>query len=60
MVEVENLLPEMAVFDEGRSARALAERVLVVRNRQALLGGQDRIAFFGRLMSLSRAPRSTP
>ena len=42
VVEVEDLLAEVEVFQERRAARADPERVLVVGDGDALLGGQDR------------------
>jgi hypothetical protein len=42
MVEMENLLPEMKILDQGRTARTDLERILVIRDRTALGGGQHR------------------
>ena len=39
MVEMEDLLAEMKVLDQGRTARADLQRVLIVRDRAALGGG---------------------
>ena len=41
VVEVEDLLAEMEILDQRRAARADLQRVLVVRDRAALRGGQD-------------------
>jgi hypothetical protein len=41
MVEMENLLAEMKVFEEGGASGADFEAVLVVRDWAALSGGQD-------------------
>ena len=40
MVEVEDLFAEVEIFQQGRAARALAQRILVVGDRNALLGGE--------------------
>ena len=56
VVEVEDLLAEVEVFQERRAADAGLERVLVVGDRDALLGGQDRMALGGDLVGL--APRA--
>ena len=42
MVEMEDLLAEMEILDQRRTARTDLERILVVRYRTALRGGQDR------------------
>ena len=42
VVEMEDLLAEMEVLEQRRPARPDLERVLIVRNRSALRGGQDR------------------
>ena len=42
VVEVEDLLAEVVVLEQRRPALAGAQRVLVVRDRRALLRGQDR------------------
>ena len=42
VVEMEDLLAEMKILDQGRAARTDLERVLVVGDRAALRGGQDR------------------
>ena len=53
VVEMENLLAEMKILDQGRPTRTDLERVLVVGHRTALRGGQDRrIALCG-LMELA-------
>ncbi len=43
VVEVEDLLAEMKVLDQRRTARADLQRVLIVRDRSALCGRQDRL-----------------
>ena len=53
VVEVEHLLAEVEVFQQRRAAGAGAERVLVVRDRDALLGGQHGGAGLGRLVRLA-------
>ena len=58
VVEVKNLLAEMKVLKRGRPARADPQRVLVVRDRNALLGGQDRPFAARDLVSFAaRGPR---
>src|SRR5690606_6819548 len=41
VIEVEDLLAEMEVFEQGRAAQAELEGVLIVGDWGALLGGQD-------------------
>ena len=53
MVEVEDLLAEMEIFEQRRAARADLERILIVRHRPALGGGQNRHVAFGKLMQLA-------
>jgi hypothetical protein len=53
VVEVEDLLPEVEVLQQRRPPRADPQRVLVIGDRRALLGGQHRIAFSGDLVQLS-------
>ena len=53
VVEMEDLLAEMEVFDEGRAAGADSQRVLVVGDRAALRGGQHRRTVFGNLMQFA-------
>ncbi len=50
MVEVGDLLAQDEVFQQGRAARAGLERVLVVGHRDALVGGQLRMAATGLLL----------
>ena len=40
VVEVEDLLPKMKIFQQGRPSRADPQRVLIIRDQDALLGGQ--------------------
>ena len=56
VVEMEDLLAEMRVLHQCRAAGALSQRVLVVGNGRALLGGQDLIAVLGALMCLAAIP----
>jgi hypothetical protein len=57
MVEMENLLPEMKILDQGRTARTDLERILVIRDRTALGGGQHRDIATGGLMKFAPSPR---
>ena len=41
MVEMGDLFAQMEIFEQSRAALARFQRVLVVRDRQALIGGQD-------------------
>lgn len=56
VVEVEDLLAEMEIVDDERSLCADAQRVLVIGNRPALGGGQDRCIAFGELVQLAAGP----
>ena len=51
VIEMEDLLAKMEVFESRRAARADAQRVLIVRNRRALLRRERRDVAAGRLMS---------
>ena len=53
MVEVEDLLAKMKIFEQCRSARPDAKGVLIIRDRDALLGGQDGHIFTRRLVQFS-------
>ena len=53
VIEVKNFLAKMKVFQHGRSAGADFQRVLVIRDRSALLSGQDWSAVIGGLMGLA-------
>ena len=53
VVEMKDLLAEMKILDQGRPARTDLERVLVVRHRAALRGGQDRRIALRDLMQLA-------
>ena len=55
VVEVEDLLAEVEVFQERRAAGTGPERVLVVGDGDALLGGQHRRIAAGRLVGLAAA-----
>jgi len=50
MVEVGDLLAQDEVFQQRRPARGIAQRVLVVGDRNALVGGQRRVGAAGVLM----------
>jgi hypothetical protein len=50
VVEVKDLLAKVKVFEQGWSARSDAKRVLVIRDGNTLLGGQDRHVLSGCLM----------
>ena len=53
VVEVEDLLAEVEVVEQRRAALAGAQRVLVVGDRDALLGGQRHAGAGGRLVGLA-------
>ena len=53
MVEVEDLLAEVRVFQQSRAAGAEAQGVLVVRDGNALRRGQDGDVAAGDLMGLA-------
>ena len=53
VVEVEDLLAEVEVVEGDRATGADLERVLVVGDRNALLGGEDRDVAAGRLVGLA-------
>ena len=53
MVEVEDLLAEVEVLQQRRAARALPQGVLVVGDRDALLGRQHRVIAARDLMGLA-------
>ena len=59
VVEVEDLLAEVEVFQQRRAAGADPERVLVVRDRDALLRGQHGHVAARHLMGLAPSPRIT-
>jgi hypothetical protein len=50
MVEVKDLFAKVKVFEKGWPARPDAKRVLVIRDGNTLLGGQDRHVFSGCLV----------
>jgi hypothetical protein len=50
MIEVEDLLAKMKVFEQCRSASPDAKGVLIIRDGDALLGGQDGHIFARSLM----------
>ena len=43
VVEVGNLLAKNEVFEESRAAQPCLQRVLIIRDRNALIGGEDAI-----------------
>jgi hypothetical protein len=53
VVEVEDLFPEMEVLERGRAAPAGLQGILVVGDRAALRGGQDRDRAGGGLVQLA-------
>ena len=53
MVEVEDLLAEMRIFDQRRAAVALPKGVLIVGNRHPLLRCQDILPVFGHLVGFA-------
>ncbi len=53
MVEMEDLLAEMKILDQGRPARTDLERILVIRDRTALGGGQHRDIATGGLVQFA-------
>ena len=54
MIEVENLLAKMKIFEQRGSARSDAKRVLVIRDGHALLGRQYGHIVPGSLVQLRR------
>src|SRR5690606_14101113 len=55
VVEVHDLFAEDEVLQQGRTARALPERILVVGDRHALVGGQPRALAAGLLLVFAAA-----
>jgi hypothetical protein len=53
MIEMEELLAEVEVFERGGSASSDLERILVIRYRDALLSGQHGRVAAGSLMRFS-------
>ena len=53
VVEVEDLLAEMEILKCRRATRADLQRILIVRNRPALRGGENGGVAFGDLMQLA-------
>jgi len=58
VVEVEDLFPEVEVFQQRRAPGAGLERVLVVGDGDPLLGRQRRLAAARRLVAISRSVRA--
>ena len=58
VIEVEDLLAKMEIFQQRRAAAPDPERVLVVGDRNALLRGQHRRIAARRLMRLAAFPHS--
>jgi hypothetical protein len=56
VVEVKDLLAEVVVLDEERTAGTLFEGILIVGDGMTLLIGQDREAFIGTLVELAALP----
>ena len=56
MVEVKDLLPQGEIFQQGRAGGAGAQGILVVRDHDALRGGQTLVPFGGVLVDLSARP----
>ncbi len=57
MIKVKNLLAKVKILDQGRTALAYLQRVLIVGNRAALGRGQDRNIALGKLVEF--APLAT-
>ena len=55
VIEVKDLLTKVEVLEQGRTARADSQRVLIVRDRHALVRRQHGRAFLGGLVKLSTA-----
>jgi hypothetical protein len=53
VVEMGDLLAQHQVFEQGRSAHAGAQRVLIVGDREALVGGKAAVDVGRRLMGLA-------
>jgi hypothetical protein len=53
VIEVEDLLTEMEVVDEKRSARTDAQGILVIDDRRALRGRKDLMAVLSVLMEFA-------
>src|SRR5262245_26910423 len=60
VVEMEDLFPEVEVFQQGRAAHAGLQRILVVGNRTALGGGHDRDGAAGGMVQLTARPAAQP
>src|SRR3546814_19504378 len=56
MIEMEDLFAEMKILHQRRSARALAQGVLVISDGRALLGGQRLGAIGSNLMRFAASP----
>lgn len=55
MIEMEDLFAEMGILEQGGATFALLQAVLVVRHRNALLGGERRHVAVGGLARLAAA-----
>ena len=53
MIEMEDLLAKVRVFEQRRTARTLLERVLIIRDGRALLRGEDVITIIRALVRLA-------
>ncbi len=60
MIEMKELFAKMKVLERGRTARADLQRILVVGNRDTLLGGQHGDVAAGDLMRLTAGPWQDP
>jgi hypothetical protein len=56
MIEVEDLFAEVLVLEQSRAPRSYLERILVIRNRDALLRGEDGNVSACDLMRLTAGP----
>jgi hypothetical protein len=53
---MKDFLAQMKIFESDRAARADLERVLIVGNRNTLLGRENRRVTLGDLMSFTAHP----
>ena len=59
MVEVGDLFAKDEIFEEGGAAAAGSERILIIGDGEALIGGQDGAVFGGLLMGFAALGRVT-
>ena len=57
VIEMRDLFAQDEVFKQGRPARAALQRILVIRDRNALIGGQHFAGLRGRLMRFAAVSR---